>query len=346
MARKNATIYDIAKLAKTSTATVSRVLSNSGYPVKEELRQRVLEAAKKLNYTPNLLGRQLKTKETRDIAVIIPNISNPFYPSIVLGVEDAAREKGYNVLLCDSYRNPQLEIAYLNSMAKKQVRGIIISSISQNQRFLKELVSRGFNIVAFDQNVTFPCNRISFDYVKGGFLATEHLIKLGHKKIAFISAPLTRASRKGVFEGYLKALKHYKLDVNKELILINDKEQEINNEIYEYENGIELVKRFLKIKDMPTAIFAVNDMTAIGVIQGLKSFGVKVPDDVSVVGFDNIFISEMIEPPLTTIEQPKYEMGKLAATLLIDRLQNEGDKKYIEINMSPTLIIRKSTKPL
>lgn len=346
MTLKSATIYDVAKYAKTSTATVSRVLSNSGYPVREELRQRVLEAAKKLNYTPNLVGRQLKTKEASDIAVIIPNISNPFYPSIVLGVEDIAREKGYNVLLCDSFRNPKLEIAYLKSMIKKQVKGIIISSISTDKEFFKRIIKMGFNIVAFDQNVEFQCNKISFDYIKGGYLATEHLIKLGHEKIAFLGAPLTRQSRKGIMKGYLKALEHYNIRVEKNYIILDEIEQEIHDGIYEYKNGMKLAKRFLKLEDRPTAIFALNDMTAMGVIQEIKANGLKVPDDISVIGFDNIFISEMVEPSLTTIEQPKYIMGKMAANILIDELNKSSNKEFVEIDLKPSLIERASTKAI
>jgi len=342
MTKKTVTIYDVAKYAKTSTATVSRVLSNSGYPVSEELRQRVLEAAKKLKYTPNLVGRQLKTKEITDIAVIIPNISNPFYPSIVLGVEDVAREKGYNVLLCDSFRNPKLESEYLRSMLQKQVKGVIISSISQNNKALLKLVESGLKIVAFDQDVTFPCNKITFDFEEGGFLAVKHLLELGHRKIAFVGAPLNRPSRKGLHAGYIRAIKEYDVPLNKEYILLNELEREIHNEIYEYKNGIELARRFMQLKDKPTAIFAINDLTAIGVMQGLKKYGVKVPQDVSIVGFDNIFISEMVEPPLTTIEQPKYEMGRLAANLLIESLNNE-ENKNLEIRLKPSLVIRKST---
>lgn len=340
---KNATIYDIAKYAKTSTATVSRVLSNSDYPVSDELKQRVLDAAKKLNYTPNLVGRQLKTKKTSDIAVIIPNISNPFYPSIVLGVEDVAREKGYNVLLCDSYRNPQLETAYLQSMVEKQVKGIIISSISQNNKKFMQLVEKDLNIVAFDQDVTFPCNKITFDFEEGGFLAVEHLIMLGHKKIALIGAPINRPSRKSIYDGYLRALKKYNIKFNKEYVILNELEKEFHNEIYEYKNGIELAKRFLQLDDRPTAIFAINDLTAIGVIQGLKSHGVRVPEDISVVGFDNIFISEMVQPALTTVAQPQYEMGKLAANLLFESLSNKRGK-HLEIRLKPSLIIRDSTQ--
>ena len=198
----------------------------------------------KLSYTPNLVGGSSENKEITDIAVIIPNISNPFYPSIVLGVEDVAREKGYNVLLCDSYRNPQLENAYLQSMVEKQVKGIIISSIAQNSKPFMQLVQRGLNIVAFDQDVAFPCNKITFDFEEGGFLAVEHLIMQGHEKIALIGAPLNRPSRKSIYVGYLRALEKYNIKFNKEYVLLNELEKEIHNEIYEYKTVLNWQKVF------------------------------------------------------------------------------------------------------
>ena len=143
---KNATIYDVAKLAGTSTATVSRVLNNNGYSVKVELREKVIQAAKELNYTPNLLGMLLKTNESWDIGVIIPCISNQYYPLLVLGVEDIAKRRGYNVLLCNSYRDPKLEEKYLDSLFQKQVKGVIISSITKNNSYIRELQSKGLKI--------------------------------------------------------------------------------------------------------------------------------------------------------------------------------------------------------
>lgn len=340
---QKATIYDIAKLAHTSTATVSRVLSDSTYPVKDELKQRVLNAAKNLNYTPNLLGRQLKTNITRDIGIIIPNISNQFYPLLLLGVEDVAREKGYNVLLCNSLRNSQNERKYLTSLFEKQIKGVIISSITKNQDYLKSLQQKGLKIVAFDQGITLDCSKISFDFYSGGYMAAEHLIKLGHKKIAFLTAPLTRYSRKKIFEGFMNCLKDNHVSIPNEYILVSEVEEESREQIYEFKNGKYLIEKLLQSGSiLPTALFCINDMTAFGAIQKLTANSIWVPKDISVMGFDNIPASEMLTPPLTTIDQSAYETGALAAELLISNLENTKDKN-VEILLKPKLIVRGST---
>ncbi|MDK2800237.1 MAG: hypothetical protein PWQ70_1856 [Clostridiales bacterium] len=340
---KNTTIYDIAKLSNTSIATVSRVLSNTNYPVSQALRKKVLDAAEKLNYTPNLLGRQLKTNQSKDIGVIIPSISNPYYPLLVQGVEDVARKNGYNVLLSNSYRDPKNEEKSINSLFQKQVKGIILASITKNNSYLKSLQQRGLKIVTFDQDVDIECNKINFDYYKGGYLATKHLIDLGHKDIGFISAPLTRYSRQKVYKGFLTCLKEYSIPIKEDFINISETEEESHDEIYEYKNGKALVKRMIEEKNLPTGIICINDMTAFGVIQELFKNKIKVPKDVSVVGFDNIPVSEMISPPLTTIDQCTYEMGSMAAELLINDLEDEK-RKEITISLKPTLIVRESTR--
>lgn len=346
MTRKNVTIYDIAKAANTSTATVSRVLSNSDYPVSDKLKQRVLEAAEKLSYTPNLLGRQLKTNEINDIAVIIPSITNHFYPLLLLGVENAAREKGYNVLLCNSLRNPENEKKYLSSLFQKQIKGIIISSITENHNFLKKLQQKGLKVVAFDQGTSLDCCKVSFDFYTGGYMAAEHLLELGHKKIAFFSAPLTRRSRNQVYEGFIQCLKDNNVKQFKENILISHKEEESHDQVYEFKNGKQLTRKMLATtNELPTAIFCINDMTAFGVIQELSNNNISVPHDISVMGFDNIPMAEITTPPLTTIDQPAYEMGTLSAEMLIRNLENPNAPNA-EIILKPTLVARSSTKDI
>lgn len=342
MHNKKPTIYDIAEEAGCSTATVSRVLSNSNYPVKEETRKKILETARKLNYEPNIIGRMLKKNESMDIGVIIPTISNPFYPQIILGIEQEARKRGYNILLCNSFRDSITEQKYIETLYRKQVKGIIISSIGENRRYLERLRKQGIVIVAIDQEIEgFKCSKVIFDYAKGGELATDYLIKQGHTNIAFLASPLTRKSRKDVLKGYKLSLLNNNIPLNEDNIIISDKEEEYENAIYEFKNGRLLAQRFLKRNAGSTAIFAVNDMTAFGVIQELTVNGIKVPDDISVVGFDNIEISSMINPPLTTINQPAYETGKLACQMLFDRFER-GEETDISIILEPSLIIRKS----
>lgn len=339
---KKATIYDIANEVGTSAATVSRVLSKSGYPVKEELSRRIFDAAKKMNYTTNIVGRMLKKSESKDIGVIIPTISNPFYPQMVLGIELEARRRGFDILLCNSFRDAATEKKYIETLYQKQIRGLIISSIDENYLYLKEMQENGIKIVVFDQNVqNLKCSRVGFDYAKGGLMAVEYLIKMGHKNIAFISSPIIRGSRQDTLEGYKYALIKHNINVIDENILVSQTEEESHNGTYEFENGRQLAKKMLELQDRPTAVFAVNDMTAFGIIQELFNNGVKVPEDISVIGFDNIEFSSMVNPPLTTVNQPAFETGRIACKQLLDSMEDD-EVTDISITLEPTLIERKS----
>lgn len=339
---KKATIYDIAAAVGTSTATVSRVLSNSGYPVKDELRERILQTAERLNYAPNMVGRMLKKNESRDIGVVIPTISNPFYTQLVLGIELEARRRGYNILLCNSFRETAAEKKYLESLYQKQVSGIILSSIDHNHDYLRHMKENGVQIVLVDQDIDdLQCSRVGFDYIKGGLVAVEHLIKMGHRNIAFLSSPLTRRSRKETMEGFMLALRNNEIEFRKENVIVAESEEESMSGTYEFENGKRLARKVLDLPDRPTAVFAVNDMTAFGVINELLSCGIRVPEDISVIGFDNIELSSMIHPPLTTVNQPSYETGRQACLLLLDSIDSGGSED-VAMTLEPTLVIRNS----
>ncbi|HHV96257.1 MAG TPA: LacI family transcriptional regulator [Clostridiaceae bacterium] len=342
MRNKKPTIYDIAEEVGFSTATVSRVLSNSSYPVKEQTRNKILETARKLNYEPNIIGRMLKKNESMDIGVVIPTISNPFYPQIVLGIEQEARSRGYNILLCNSFRDIITEQKYIETLYRKQVKGIIISSIGENRKYLETLKKQGIVIVTIDQEIEgFKCSKVVFDYVKGGEIATDYLIRQGHTNIAFLTSPLTRKSRRDVFEGYKLSLLKNNIFLNENNIIVSNKEEECENATYEFKNGRWLARKFLERNTGATAIFVINDMTAFGVIQELTESGIKVPDEISVVGFDNIEISSMLNPPLTTVNQPAYETGKLACQLLFESFERNEDINKTVI-LEPSLVIRKS----
>lgn len=343
---KRVTVYDVAKAAGTSTATVSRVLSNSDYPISNEIRKKVLDTARKMNYSPNLVGRMLKKSESKDIGVIIPNISNPFYPMLVLGIETEAYKRGYNILLCNSYRNAANEKKYIESMYQKQVRGIILSTIRKEHGFLRELCNNGLKIVGFDQNIEgLQCNKISFDFIRGGMMAVDYLVSMGHTRIAFATSPLTRRSRREIFEGYKLGLLKNKISFSQDLVYVLEREKEVENGTYEFTSGMDLAAKCIESKNRPTAVFAVNDITAMGIIHGLISRGIKIPDDISIIGFDNIEFSAMSNPPLTTIDQPAFETGRLACKTLIECM-NEKESNYISIKLEPTLIERKSVKKI
>lgn len=343
---KKTTIYDIAKNVGTSTATVSRVLSNSGYPVKEELKDAILKTAKDMNYSPNLIGRILKGIQSKEIGVIIPNISNPYYPQILLGIELEARKHGYNILLCNSFRDVETEKKYIESLYQKQVKGIIISSIDENHGFLREMQKTGVKVVAFDQDIEdIKCKKVGFNFVGGGVMAVEYLVKMGHKNIAFLSSPITKKSRKDTLAGYKQAMEENNIEVLSENIVISDNEKESRTGIYEFENGKVLAKKFLKIENRPSAIVAINDMTAFGIMQELIENGIDIPEDVSVIGFDNIEIASLVNPPLTTIDQSSFETGEIACKMLIDDMNNEDTVDDVVI-LEPELVVRRSVKKL
>ncbi|MHB9153979.1 MAG: LacI family DNA-binding transcriptional regulator [Spirochaetales bacterium] len=344
--KKKATIYDIAMMAGTSAATVSRVLNNGSYPISKEIRKKVLDAAQKLRYSPNLLGRMLKKSLSKEIGVIIPNISNPFYPQLVLGIEMEAKIHGFNILLCNSFRDVSNEKKYIESMYQKQIKGIILSTIREEHGFLKELCENGLKIVGFDQNIEdFRCNKVSFDFTAGAIMAIDYLVSMGHKKIAFATSPLVRRSRKEIFNGYKLGLMKNDMAFSDALVHIMDVEKEVENGTFEFESGKNLAKDILSSKELPTAIFAVNDITAMGIIHGLMSSKVKVPEDISVMGFDNIEFSAMVNPPLTTINQPAFETGRLACRILIQNLEKD-EEGSVSFKLEPTLVVRDSVRDI
>lgn len=342
--KSKVTIYDVAKMAKVSPATVSRVLSGSDYPVREALRKRVVEAAKKLNYSPNTLARNLKSNTSNDIGVIIPTISNPFYSSVILGIEKEADKRGYNLLLCNTFRDVEKEKRYLQSLYEKQVKGIIISTWGAKN--VEEYINKGLEFVLLDQKIdNLECSFISFDCFRGAYMAVEYLIANGHRKIAFVSTPLTRWTRKETFNGYKAALTDNGIDVNEEYLLIGNHEKEVQEEGFEFINGKLMADEFIKRKLDATAVLAVNDMTAFGFIQQMYVYGKKIPEDISVVGFDDISFSKMFSPPLTTVQYPAYEVGRLAAMLLLDKISGHNHST-MNVKLNPKLIIRDSVRSL
>lgn len=340
---KRTTIYDIAKAAGTSTATVSRVLSNSEYPISDEMRNRVLNSAKQLHYSPNLVGRTLKKKQSHDIGVIIPNISNPFYSQLILGIEKEARDRGFNILLCNSYRNAEYENNAIELMYQKQVDGILLSTICDEHRLLRNLTEIGLKVVCLDQNVDdLECNRVGFDFSEGSILAIDYLFSLGHREIGFATTPLKRKSRTEIFNGYKQGLIKNSIPYNEEYLFISEIEKETGEGTFEFEIGIDLARKCAELKRMPTAILAVNDITAMGLIQGFNLLGINVPNDISIVGFDNIEFSSMCNPPLTTIDQPSFNTGRIACKILIDDIENKSND-VVAIKLEPRLIKRSST---
>ena len=340
MATKNITIYDVARHCGVSVATVSRIVNNADYPVSSELRARVRDSVRELNYKPNLLGRYLKSNRTDEVGIIIPNISNFYYPDLIAGINDSLIHSGYNVLLCNSYRNPEYEKKQFLSLLQKQVKGIILATVGDDTSWIGEINTEGVTVVAIEQSLHVPTHRVCFNYYGGGYMAARYLVEMGHREIAFISAPLTYASRRQRLDGFRAGLRESGIELTQNYLRISDSVQE-DESSYEFNIGSRLAEKLMRLDAPPTAIFCINDMMAIGVIRTLQNLRIRVPQDVSVLGFDNMTISKMITPALTTIDQCTREIGSQAIELLKKGFENPSAPPET-VRFKPKLVERES----
>ncbi|XID90538.1 LacI family DNA-binding transcriptional regulator [Paenibacillaceae bacterium WGS1546] len=340
---KKTTIYDIAEACGTSPATVSRVLSGSSYPVKQEVRERILETAKRLNYIPNLAGKQLKSVQNNDIGVVIPNMSN-YYSTLIHGIQDVTLKHNSQMILCNSYRDAKIEAQHVHLLLQKQVKGILIASIDESGGVLQQIIDSGTAVVAMEQDVRVDCNRTRFNFAEGAEMAMAHLLELGHSRIGFVTSPLSRASRRNLLAGYRQSLSAQGLTID-ERYIYTEPEEDDSDELYDFTVGQKAVDHFLAMEQPPTALFCINDMMAVGVTKRLKSLGKNVPDDMSVVGFDNIPLTQMVTPAMTTIDQSTYELGNLSADLLFKTMSDAqpSSSPNVTLHLEPRLVVREST---
>ena len=339
---KQATIRDVAELAKVSLATVSRVLNDTTYPVSPELKQRVREAAEKLQYIPNG-SRGLSYGQQKDIALILPNITNQFYMQTMLGVGDVLVKQGYHLTLCNTVRSASQERAFLRQLYDKGVKGVILSSVDENADTIDEYARKGMKFVLLDQKISkLECSGISFDSREGARIATQYLIDRGHRNIAFATLPMSRWTRMEMYKGYQSALRTAGLAASRRLVYERRPEEVPNYSNLELEAGYMIANEFLKNNCPATAIVCINDMLAIGIIRTLMQNGVKVPEDVSVVGFDDIPFASIFMPALTTVHCSAVEMGRLASLMLLDSFENEMQEAPVSMRLAPTLVVRDS----
>ncbi|RKX80172.1 MAG: LacI family transcriptional regulator [Spirochaetes bacterium] len=334
----NPTIKDVARLANVSYSTVSRALANRP-GVNEATRCKIIRAAEELNYRPNAIARGLVRGQTLSMGLIIPDITNPFFPEVHRGIEDGARESGYSVFLCNTNWERERETHYINLLIEKRVDGIIIAPISDTVDKIEEELKSNIPVV-YVSNLPPKTDRscVAIDNIRGGFLATKHLIESGYREIGFIGAPEGSFSIDQRLEGYKLAFRKYGMKLDQRFICFGD---------FKRETGYRIIKRMIEEGIYPRAIFAENDLMALGVLQGVKESGLSVPGDIAVVGFDDIPFASFPEVQLTTIRQPKYEMGKMAVQLLLNdiRASNNGLRKELscrKIILEPELIVRKT----
>lgn len=340
------TITDVAKTAEVSVSTVSNLLNGRSKRMRPETKDRILDAIETLGYTPNRAARQLKTGHTRIVGLIVPSVANPFYSVFARYVEKTALELGYQLLLCNSERKPERERAYAEELYSYGIRGIIFGSGLMQFTHLDDLVEQGLNLVAFDrltqEQDRLAIDSIGVDNVLAARLATKHLLAQGHTRIGFLSGSLATVSRIDRFKGYKAALDEAGIEPNPNWIW-----EASSNGAFGDANAAELGRQgahelFSKV-ERPSAIFAINDMYALGAYAGARDLGLRIPEDVSIVGMDDIMLTEIAHPPLTTISQPIERIAELATKRLIGRIQDTCTEPQEHIVLTPRLVVRGST---
>ncbi len=306
------TIRDVAAYARVSASTVSHVLNATRF-VEPETEERVRAAIEALGYRPNSVARSLRRRKTSTIGLLIPDISNPFFGDIARAIEDAGFSEGYNVILCNSDLSETKEMAYIEVLLSKQVDGLVLISSGNRSDPLRAILDAGVPVVVADRELGgLPVDQVLVDNEHGGYLAGQYLVHLGHRNIACIAGPegLTLSTER--ITGFRRALKEAGIELPDDAVIHGD---------FRYAGGEAAMHELLRQNDNLTAVFAANDTMAIGAINVLSRAGLRVPDDVSVIGFDNILQSTAIVPSITTIAQPVAELGQSSVSLLLKRIR-------------------------
>lgn len=336
--RANPTISDVAEESGLSISTTSRVLSGTNYPISDEARRRVMVAAESLGYYSKLSAQSAG----RDVFVVIPSLSNPYYLALISGLETSLRLLNMNMILLNTHGKLEYEKQLIQQIAHRPRVQLILSPVSDDVDHIRALISARAEVILLEQQLPLDCMTVRFNYREGGRMATSHLVEKGHRRIGFVSSPLTKHSRREVYEGYLAGLEKAGIVRESALILTAKYENAHSSNLFEYENGIQQIKKlFERNAILPDAFFCANDITAIGVLNELSQHGVNVPSDVSLIGFDNIPFSAMVNPALTTVDQCTYEMGTMAAEFLNGNLLNP-QRKPVSVLLEPKLIKRES----
>jgi DNA-binding LacI/PurR family transcriptional regulator len=332
--RQRPTIYDVARLAGVSTATVSRALNGTGQ-IAPATRATIEAAVEQLGYRPNTIARSLVTRSTQTIALLLPDITNPFYAALVSGIQQAALAEGWTMLLCTTESDAEREEHYLRVLRAKQVDGALVDGLVLPSDRIARFVEEGFPIVCLDRDIdsrSIPL--VQVDNRLGGRIATQHLIDLGHMRIAHV----TGAGELGISDerlaGYRDALTEAGLPVDFQLV---------EEGRFTDEGGHDAARKLLEGKPDLTAIFAANDLSALGVMNAVAEVGKRVPEDVSVVGFDDLHLSAYTSPPLTTIRQPAVEIATLATAILIGLTRGHQAERMRHL-LEPELVVRASTQ--
>jgi LacI family transcriptional regulator len=332
------TMKDVARLAGVSTSTVSAVI-NETVTVSPERRARVQQAMAALDYQPDAIARSLKTGRSNAIGLVVPDITNPFYPELIRGAEEAGQAAGYSVLLCDSSEDHRIEERQLSALFARRVDGVILACCA-NSRAFEMMARRRMPVIFIDRlPAAATANTVCTDNVKAGQMAAEHLIQLGHERIGMLAGNLELSPHRDRLEGFRKAMQESHLPILDEYLITGD---------VQVDDGFSAGKRMLELASPPTAIMASNNKLLLGVLQAIDDKGVTIPDDLSVLGFDDYLWNQHFNPTLTAVAQPTREIGRKSFELLreiIDRSSDEEQASPVRLSLPAELRIRKSTAP-
>lgn len=330
------TLKDIAAEANTSVSTVSRVLNGLArkFSISRETEQRVLRAAKKLRYKPNPLARGLRLKKTLSVGLVVPDITNPFFADVTRTIQREVHEWGYSLIVCNTDDVPTIEAEHIDLLLRKHVDGLVIMPVGQDVAHLKSVVDSGVPLVFLDRCFDgIDVNSVLLDNRKGGFMATELLIQHGHRHVAIIQGrPRTYTSDERL-AGYLDAMRSAGLTVNEAHIVGDD---------FREESGYAAMEQLLETDPRPTAIFSVSEVITLGVLKVIAENELRVPQDFSIVSFDDLAFAPVLASPLSTVAQPGEAMGKAAVKLLLEQINAEKPGEIQHIVFQPQLIVRKS----
>ena len=335
------TISDVAKLAGVSAMTVSRVINNSGY-VGRATRSRVEAAIAELAYVPNALGRQLRSKRTKMLALVLSDIMNPFFTTIARGVEDVARGHGFSVVFCNTDESEAEEARYLLMLVQRQVDGVLLVPASTSEKSLRMLSAHKMPVVVLDRRIrSRKADSVRSDSEAGARTLTRHLIDLGHRRIAMLTGRRSVSTSIDRVAGYRMAMAEAGLEVDDDLVRFGAYNLGDSNQA----DGSRMAREILAANPRPTAIFAANNFIAFGAIRAIHEAGLRMPDDISVVAFDDLPTAWLAEPFLTVVDQPAYEIGRRGAELLLARLDGRIVGPGREVILPSDLIIRRSSGP-
>ncbi|WP_373521146.1 LacI family DNA-binding transcriptional regulator [Aquiflexum sp.] len=331
------TMKEIAKKLGVSVSTVSRALKDSP-ELHKDTKLRIVEMAKSMNYQYNLLAQSLRISRSKVLGVIVPELTSHFFSSNISGIQDTAYKRGYNIMICQSNESYEQEKANVRTLVSSQVDGLLISLSRETKTYehIQELYDREIPFIMFDRvTEEIPVSKVTVDDAHGAYLAVQHLLHQGCKKIAYFSGPEDLYISKKRKEGYLEALAEYNISENNSKVYYTDLTPEMNRQV---------TLEMLESEDIPDAIFAMIDPLALDVMLVLKEKGIKIPEDIALVGFTNNPTSAVVEPSLTTVSQPGYEMGQLAANHLLDQLDEIVSDDPQSFVLLTTLVERNSSK--